>query len=297
MILALTPAQARDLWVGPTRALKLPSHAAMVAQDGDRVLIDPGTYADCAIWRASRLTIAATGPDVIIAGPPCEDRGLFITLGRDITIRGITFVDGRVVYHNGAGVRAFGANLTVEKCQFRNNENGILAGGPPSSVVRIRDSVFEGNGSCAGACAHGVYAGTPIAILDIENSIFRDTRIAHHIKSRARTTVVAANQIEDGTAGTSSYLVETPNGGNLLVLDNVMQKGRLSDNPEVAISIGVEGTTNPGSTVIVQGNRFTSDLTAQVIFVRNASPVPALLRDNVLKGNVVPLTGPGVVEP
>ena len=101
-----SPAVARVLQVGPTQVLKVPSQAATVAGDGDLVRIDPGIYSDCAIWNAARLVIEATGPGVLIAGKTCAGKGIFITVGADITIRGITFADASVVWHNGAGIRA-----------------------------------------------------------------------------------------------------------------------------------------------------------------------------------------------
>ena len=159
---------ARELAVGPSRVLKVPSQAATVAANGDVIRIDPGTYADCAIWNASGLVIEATGPNVLIAGKTCAGKAIFITQGNNITIRGITFADARVIWHNGAGIRAAGDNLTVEQSRFLHNENGILAGGGPNSVLRISDSAFIGNGACIEACAHGVYAGEPIALLQIE---------------------------------------------------------------------------------------------------------------------------------
>jgi hypothetical protein len=292
------PADARVLPVGSTRVLKVPSQAATIAADGDVVRIDPGTYADCAVWRASRVTIEAVAPDVILRGKPCQGKGIFITAGADITIRGITFADARVVWHNGAGIRAEGANLTVENSRFLNNENGILAGGPPTSVVRITNTEFRGNGSCEAACAHGVYAGRPIGVLDIEDCVFADTRTAHHVKSRALTTILVHNRIDDGATGTSSYLINLPNGGNALIQDNWLRKGVHSDNPAAAISIGEEVVAkNPGDTIIVQDNQFASDLPEATIFVRNSIKVPVILAGNHLSGKVVPLDGPGTVEP
>ena len=59
--------------------------------DGDRVVLDPGVYRECAIWTASRLTIEArTAPDTMkqtvmnqtyVTGPTCGDRGLFVFPG------------------------------------------------------------------------------------------------------------------------------------------------------------------------------------------------------------------------
>ena len=293
----MPPAAARTLAVGPAHLLKVPSQAALVAGDGDVVTIDPGTYADCAIWRASHLTIEATGPGVVVTGRVCAEGGIFIMVGSEITVRGLTFAGARGRFHTAAGVRGLGDNLTVEDSRFLDNENGILAGGSPDSVLRVTGSEFRGNGSCAGACAHAIYAGRPIALLDVEGCTFWDTHVGHHVKSRALSTLVIGNRIEDGPNGTSSYLIELPNGGNALIENNDLWKGRHSDNPAVAISIGVEGVSNPTGALIVQDNRLRSDLPSPVLFVRNSTREPVVMRRNAVVGNVVMLEGPGVVEP
>jgi hypothetical protein len=294
-MLCAAPAAARILPVGPTHTLKQPSQAAIVAAAGDIVRIDPGRYADCAVWTASRLVIEAAGPGVLLAGKTCAQMGIFVILGSDVTVRGLTFADASVVWHNGAGIRMAGNNLTVENSRFLNNENGILAGGGPDSVLRITGSQFIGNGACIEACAHGVYAGAPIRLLDINHCIFLDTRTAHHIKSRARNTIVTDSQIEDGADGTASYLIETPNGGNLLVQRNTLEKGPHSGNPAAAISIGVEGVTNRTEVLIIRDNTFRNDMAEPTTFVRNSTTTPAQLAGNTLTGNVLPLSGPAEV--
>lgn len=285
-MLCMQQANARVLAVGPTRVLKVPSQAATVARNGDVVRIDPGDYADCAIWNASHLLIEASGPGVRIAGKTCAEKGIFITQGSDITIRGITFADAKVVWHNGAGIRAAGSNLTVEHSWFLNNENGILAGGGPNSVVRITDSTFIGNGACIEACAHGVYAGAPIYLLDIEHCVFLDTKVAHHIKSRALNTVVVDSRIEDGESGTSSYLIDVPSGGNVLIQGNTMEKGAQTSNAGVAISIGEEGVKNPTDVLIIRGNVFRSDVPRRTMFVRNDTEAALDVSGNTITGNV-----------
>jgi hypothetical protein len=304
-LLAIAPASARLLEVGPTRALTGPAAAARAAKDGDHIVFDPGTYAECAIWPASGLTIETRQPSAdmkqtvmtrtVINGPPCAERGLFVFLGNDITVRGLIFQGAKDIWHTGAGILMEGANLTVENSQFLDGENGILAGGPETSVVRIRASLFRGNGSCEGACAHALYAGARIARLEVLGCVFTDTHVGHDIKSRARQTVVRDTRIEDGATGTSSYLIELPEGGDAAILDNVMHKGIHSENKETAISIGAEDTRNPTHELVIRGNRFTSDLPTPVRFVRNLTHTPARLTDNTLVGSVIPLDGPGSV--
>ena len=300
------PAIARTLEVGPGRALTGPAQAAAVAIDGDHVVFDPGIYRECAIWQASRLTIEARRPSAsvnqtvmtqtVVTGPACGDRGLFVFTGNDITVRGLTFAHARDSWHTGAGILMEGANLIVQNSQFLNNENGILAGGPPGSVVRIEHDVFRGNGSCQGACAHALYVGKRIARLEVAGCVFLDTHVGHDIKSRARATIVRDSRIEDGPTGTSSYLIELPDGGDGEIANNVLRKGVNSQNKEVAISIGTEDQLNPTHVLLIRGNRFTSDLPEPVRFVRNFTRTPARLEGNTLIGGVIPLDGPGSVE-
>ena len=165
-----------------------------------------------------------------IAGRVCGEKAIFVTQGDDITVRGITFADAIAVWHNAAGIRVDGRNLTVESSRFLNNENGILAGGGPDSVLRISNSEFVGNGSCIAACAHGVYAGAPIYLLDIEHCVFLDTKTAHHIKSRARNTILRDSRIEDGPNVTSSYLIDDMAGNT--VTGNVLASADVPANPK-----------------------------------------------------------------
>jgi hypothetical protein len=297
LIWQITPAAAHVLLVGPARALKMPSEAAPLARPGDIVRIDPGTYVDCAVWRNSNVTIQGTGKGVVVAGKACLDQGIFVIVGSDVTVQGITFRDATVPDHNGAGIKMLGDNLTVRDSRFEHNENGILTGGSPASSIRISNSTFVANGACIEACAHGVYAGAPIKLLDVEHCVFFDTRTGHHIKSRAHQTIVRDSRIEDGPTGTASYLIETPMGGDLLVQHNVLEKGPNTGNRSAAISIAVESTSNPTTSLIIQDNTFRNDAPKQTIFVRNSSRTPAKLIDNSVSGDVRMLEGPGSVSP
>jgi len=279
-------ANARVLAVGPTRVLKVPSQAATIAGDGDVVRIDPGTYADCAIWNPSHLLIEAAGPGVVIAGKTCAEMGIFITRGNDITIRGITFADASVIWHNGAGIRANGRNLTVQRVQFIDDQNGILAAPVAGSVVRVLDSTFIGDGHCGADCAHGVYINR-VARVEIAHSRFLGTREGHAIKSRAESTSVTDCTIEDGPAGTSSYAIDIPNGGDVLVADSRIEKGPHSENKATAIMIGAEGVKNPTRHLVFRDNLFINATGGPSTFVRNVTHVPAELVGNTFRGDPV----------
>ena len=288
-------AAAGTLEVGPGHPLKLPSQAARSVGDGDTVLIDPGDYDDCAVWRANRLTIAAQAPGVVFTGKTCQGKAIFVIDGNDVTVRGITFTHAAVPDHNGAGIRAEGGNLTVEDSHFIADEEGILTGMPGLSTLRVVNSEFRGNGTCIAQCAHGIYAGH-IGLLEVEDSRFTDTKEGHDIKSRALHTVLHGNDISDGPDGHASYLVDVPNGGDLLMERNTLSKGPHTDNSTTAVAIGEEGVSNPTASLVIRGNSFTNLLPGRTDFVHNQTETPAELIGNKLTGQVVPLEGPGTVR-
>lgn len=284
----------RILEVGPGQRLKQPSDAAAIARDNDTVEIAAGTYVDCAVWKGRNLTLKAKGGEVHVKDKTCLGKAIWIIDGGDVVIEGIRFSGAAVADKNGAGIRLQDASLTVRNATFENNENGILSGVAQTKRVVIENSTFIGNGKCEPHCAHGIYIGA-YGSLEVSGSTFRNQRIGHHIKSRAKRTVITGNRIEDGATGTASYLIDIPNGGELLVDGNTLQKGPLTDNKTTVISIAAEGERNPTPSIRIENNDFRSDLPEPPFFVRNRSGTPALLKGNRLCGAVTPLEGPGQV--
>jgi hypothetical protein len=290
-------AQPRILYVGPNRAFHMPSEAAAAARQGDVIRIAPGTYEDCAVWRADGLVIEGEDAErVIIGNRTCLGKGVFVVAGSDVTVRGVTLRGARSEYTNGAGIRGEGANLTVDRVRFLENENGILLAGVPRGALLVRDSSFIGNGSCAHECAHGIYAG-PLELLRVERSRFLATREGHHVKSRAYRTEVLDCDIADGLEGTASYLIDVPNGGTVLVRGNRLSKGPRADNHSTAISIGAEGENRPTPEIRIESNVFTLKGSYRTVFVTNHTATPALLRGNSLPPTVSPLRGDGRIVP
>jgi hypothetical protein len=300
-ILALCQAQlalAATLEVGPGKKYPVPSAAAAVARDGDHVTIAAGSYSDCAAWRANDLTIEGASSDTtIISGTPCAGKALFIAAGNRITIRRLALTGAHVADFNGAGIRAEGGDLTVEHVRFANDEDGILAGALPGRTMIVRDSEFIGDGTCQGrgGCAHGVYVGH-IALLRVERSRFFQTRQGHHIKSRAQRTEVIGCDLQDGADGTSSFAVDVPNGGAVVLRDNTIQKGPRSENHTAALMIGEEGVTQPTPEILVEHNVFLVEGSYSSFLVNNLSATAAVLRGNTLKGNAKALHGDGSVK-
>jgi hypothetical protein len=293
-IVASNPGGSVTLEVGPSKTYKSPSAAAAVAKNGDHIQIEPGQYFDCAVWSADNLVIEGTGPGVVITDKTCMGKGLFVIAGNNTTVRNLTLTRSRVPDMNGAGIRLDNGSLTVDGVKFIDNQNGIL-GGVPGTTVTIRNSDFDRNGFCGGACAHGIYI-SDVDLLHVENSRFSNTRQAHSIKSRAVRTEVIGSTIVDGPEGTSSYLIEAPNGGALIVRDNTLEKGPKSENHKAAIAIGAEGVTRPTPEITVTNNNFRNDGNYETALVWNLTATRATLKGNKLAGQVVPLDGDGSVQ-
>jgi hypothetical protein len=288
------PSRGDTLKVGPSQTYKTPSAAAVVAKNGDHIEIEPGQYFDCAVWNADNLVIEGTGPGVVITDKTCMGKGLFVIEGNNATVRNLTLTRARVPDMNGAGIRLDKGSLTVDTVKFIDNQNGIL-GGVPGTTVTIRNSDFDRNGTCEAACAHAIYIGN-VDLVRVENSRFSNTRQAHSIKSRALRTEVMGCTITDGQEGTSSYLIEAPNGGALIVRDNTLEKGPKSENHTAAIAIGAEGVTQPTPEITVTNNNFRNDGNYETALVWNVTATRATLKGNKLSGSVIPLKGDGSVQ-
>lgn len=231
------PAAARVLPVGAGQTYAVPSAAAAVAQDGDTVAIAPGTYYDCALWPANRLTIAGTGPDVVISDRACAGKAAFVISGNDVVVRGLVFARIRVADGNGAGVRAEGGDLTVQDSRFVNNQVGILAAGLGGSL-RITGCTFSANGaSLDGRPTHAI-SGGDLALLRIDHSIFKDARGGDHVTSTARATELVANRLVDEGGAMTGSLVSV-HGGALTLDGNIVELAAGSaDRPGAVLITG-----------------------------------------------------------
>lgn len=286
-------ANARTLEVGKGKTYAMPSAAIAAAQPGDTIAIAPGEYFDCAVVSKDHLTIEGVGEGVTITDKVCQGKALLVTAGNDIVVRNLTLTRARVPDHNGAGIRAEGTNLTVDHVNFTNNENGILAADNEASTIRVINSNFNKNGKCEASCAHGIYIGH-IKLVRVENSHFTATHEGHHIKSRALQTDVIGTTIEDGPTGDASYEVEVPNGGGLLMENNIIEKGPNCGNHGAAIVVGAEGITQRTPEIRISNTTFTNDFAGDVVFLRNLSATEANITGSHFKGHkVIPLEGDG----
>ena len=289
LFLAPPAAMTATLRVGPGMEFATPSQAAAVAGDGDEVVIAPGEYYDCAIWRADRLTVRGPGPDVrsdvgpgvVLTDTACAGKAAFVASGRDLVLRDLTFARIRVADRNGAGLRVEAGRVTVERGRFVRNQIGVLAAGSPDIEIVLRDCVFEGDGlsddapgggAPGGGRAADILAGG-IALLRVEGSRFLGAKGGPLITSAAARTEFSGNRLE---AAAQPYVIGVSGGGLAMSGDEIALVGE-------APRLGAILMTGEGG----------ATLSGVTLANRTGSPA-VLLRDwsgDILGGGAVTLSG------
>lgn len=154
---------AATIKVGPSRAVTSPSAAASLANDGDVVEIDAGTYTNAAIgtWTQNNLTIRGVGgrPVMNVTGISISNRkAIWVIQGNNTNVENIEFTGAAVPDHNGAGIRQKGDHLTVRSCYFHHNENAILESNKPNSEITVECCELAHHGYGDGY-SHNIYIG------------------------------------------------------------------------------------------------------------------------------------------
>ena len=90
---------------------------------------------------------------------------------------------------------------------------------------------------------HNLYVGR-IAKLVVRRSWLHHARIGHNLKSRAAVTHILYNRIMDESDGYSSYAVDLPDGGDALLVGNIIQQGPHTENWAL-VSYAAGGTPPP----------------------------------------------------
>lgn len=230
------PAHGKTHEVGPTKryATLAELSASKTVRDSDVIEVDStGEYCgDVAIWKADNLTIRGVGPGrahLRACGKSVQGKAIWVVRGEDFTAENIEFSGARVRHRNGAGIRLENpGQVTIRNCHFHDNENGILGGGPNSSVL-VENSIFERNGHGDGR-SHNAYIGKRVAKLVFRYNYTRGARVGHNLKSRARENYILYNRIMDEHEGNASFQVDLPQGGKSYLIGNVIQQGPRAEN-------------------------------------------------------------------
>lgn len=286
-----------EVWrVGPTQQYTVPSAVAGLVKDGDEVWIDPAEYVgDVAVWRANNLKLYRTptaqdGSFAVLRadGKAAEAKAIWVIKGNDCVVAGIDFRECAVPDRNGAGIRVEGTNITVTRCAFRRNQDGILAGNNLNSTIIVEYSEFDRSGAGDGL-SHAIY------INHVKAFIFRfnyshGTLVGHECKSRAHFNYIAYNRLSN-ESGTGSRNLDLPNGGTSVIIGNVFHKGANAENGNV-IGYGLEGQSDTvDNSLYISHNTVVSDR-GLATFLR-IDPKTKLLKalNNIFVGNMSFLIG------
>lgn len=277
--------------VGPTRLYTVPSAVANLVADGDTVEIDAATYmGDVARWYANGLYLKGVGSTYArldADGNNAEGKAIWVIKGNNCTIENIEFLNCTVPDNNGAGIRQEGKNVLIRHCYFHHNEMGILAGDNTPGTIIIETSEFALNGYGDGY-SHNVYVN------HIDTLIFRynyshDMVVGHTLKTRARHNYILYNRITE-EAGNGSYTVDIPNGGETILLGNLIEQGPNSENSTI-IEYGAESLTNAIKDFIVVNNTIVNNRPSGIFFFVANGTTMFKLYNNLVLGNGTYING------
>lgn len=277
----IVPFGRRIIKIGPHGDAVTIAHAAKLAQEGDIVEIPAGNYyGDVATWNQKKLTIRGIGGHARLYadGRNAEGKAIWVIRDGDFRIENIDFIGAKVGDQNGAGIRFENGNLLVRHCLFFGNESGVMTGNKQNITVTIENSEFAYNGTQSGQ-SHAIYAGS-IDTLKMTGNYLHHSNTGHLIKSRARNSYILYNRITD-ESGWASYEVNLPNGGNALIMGNIIQQGRETENSTI-ISYGEEGYTGSKNTLRLIHNTMINDHPFGGAFLRTASGAQDVISANNL---------------
>ena len=284
LLLLPIPIRAAVWQVGPGFTYTSPSQVATLVGNGDTVDIVAGVYpSDVAAWTADDLLLRGVGGLAHLEsnGLAWGQKAIWVIQGDRTTVEWIEFSECSVPDQNGAGIRQEGLDLTVRRCYFHNNENGILAGEIHPSTIRIEHSEFAYNGYGDGY-SHNLYIGK------VDSLIFRfnhshHANMGHELKSRAHVNMIEYNRMSNEITGTASREIDLPNGGQAYLIGNVIQQGVSGQNSNM-VGFGLEGLINPGPhRLYAVNNTLVNDKTVGTFF---EMPTSILFKayNNVLAG-------------
>ena len=266
------------------------------ARTGVVIEVPAGDYdlTDLKISRSLTIRGDINGATIFRSAETTEKGVLVPLAGVDLKIENITFAGAKSWDRNGAGVRHEGKDLTVVNCKFLGNEDGILATGDPRGVIRIVNSEFSDSGFGDGQ-SHGIYVSSG-ARLEVSGSRFVATRIGHHIKSLAETTIVR-NTLMDDAYGRSSYAIDVSKGGNVTIEGNKFIQSADADNYTIINYDLSRG--GAASFLEVSGNEIINHFDGGVLLRNDTKLAPKLFENRIEnKGKkALSLTSPGSPRP
>jgi hypothetical protein len=264
MIVATVAGTAAGAQPGPPFTVKetgatysrLADAVKAVGGNNATIVIAPGTYGDCAVQTAGRITYKASVPGrTIFDGGICEEKATLVLRGKAATVDGIIFQNQRVPDGNGAGIRIERGDLYIYNAMFRNAEEGILSADDPSAEIVIDRSTFQRLGRCDRglSCAHSIYIGD-FGSLKVTNSRFEKGNGGHYVKSRAPRATITNNSFDDTQGRNTNYMIDLPAGATGVISGNVFVQGQNKENWSAFIAIAAEDKDHSSNGLNIHSN-------------------------------------------
>ncbi|WP_298089998.1 right-handed parallel beta-helix repeat-containing protein [uncultured Sphingomonas sp.] len=258
--------------------------------DGEGTIrIAPGTYRECAVQEAGRISYVAAVPGkTVFTRVTCEDKAALVLRGRGARVEGIVFSHLEVADGNGAGIRIEKGPLTVENAMFLDSQSGILSADDPAAAITIDHSTFAGLGKDpTGNGAHGIYIGD-YGTLTVTASRFERGTGGHYLKSRAKRVMVTDSSFDDTRGQATNYMIDLSNGAQGRIAGNTFVVGRNKDNHSTLITVAPEGAKNDSTGLVIENNVATlaPGVTYRPVLVGNWSGETLALRGNRLGAGI-----------
>jgi hypothetical protein len=281
--------------VGPSAAYQTIAQAAAVAQNGDTIQIQAGTYTSQeAVFRQNNLTIEGVGGMAVFndSGYALQNlKGIFDIQGNNVTVKNIECDYAHDTVNtddNWAGIRGEGNTLTIENCTFLHNDDGILINNDPNFTtdndnLMVASCEFGYNGFGDGQ-SHNMYIGE-ISSFTLEYSYSHDANQGHLVKSRALNTYLLYNYLVDGPTGGGSSEVDIPYGGDAYLVGNIIEKDAGAANHNFVTFDLENGPSTYAQQLYAVNNTFVNDYGGGTYVVGNSgNPPTTLLENNIFAG-------------
>ncbi len=284
--------------VGSNKIYKTPNelYLANVLEDGDIIEIDAESYIGTdalAVWTKNDLIVRGMGgkAHLIANGAYIWGKAIWVCAGDNITVENLEFSGAKVPDKNGAGIRLDGKGLTVKKCYFHDNENGILTTDAPNSNILVEFTEFANNGYGDGL-THNIYVNK-INRLTFRYNYSHHTNTGHNLKSRAKENIIVYNRIMDETTGNSSRLIDISNGGFTIIMGNLLMQGNSALNRNM-VGYGLEGLIYPQNEFYSINNTMVNKRLASCTFIDVISGTSIVdIRNSIFTGDGEILRGVG----
>ena len=218
-----------------------------------------------------------TRPVILLDGPAADNTlgqgAIYFDRSNGFHMDSINVLTQFGAYAGKAGVyEAAGSNLTLSNMRIagfaRIGVNGVFGAGLYSGTLSLDHVELDHNGGTNGP-AHNAYIGAsqidPNFTVSVTHSWSHDAFYGHLFKSRAQQNIFIANYFEGALPWgehkqAENYLLDIPNGGNLVARNNVFVKKASGPNSNaMSLTFAMEGFTDARpQSVDIENNTFVT---------------------------------------